>query len=276
MFLTEHRGADGFTLPVAVKLFAPNGMTTHRAYDEAMARIAQVCRPRGPDPAGQPAGRAQLRRPERIRMMEMEWVDGFDLRHLLSRETLARVKDRVSVRRWDVHQQRDRDGRAGAAAVQAGHRHRHRPRMPGGPGRPASRGHRARRHQAVEHHAQADGQRQDHRHRLGLRDGRSAADPHLHADLRRARSAGRRRMHAAQRPGHAGLRADRDALRPAAVRGLEDLPRPAGSQTVAAPAAAHDPARRSRLQRVADELLPRPDRPRPAYCASPMRKRPRW
>ena len=38
-----------------------------------------------------------------------------------------------------------------------------------------------------------------------------AAD--LHADLRRARSAGRRRLHAALRPGQPGLRADRDAGR---------------------------------------------------------------
>ena len=38
---------------------------------------------------------------DRIRMMLMEWVDGFDLRRLLCKETLERVRHRVSVRRWE-------------------------------------------------------------------------------------------------------------------------------------------------------------------------------
>jgi serine/threonine-protein kinase len=37
----------------------------------------------------------------RIRMMEMEWVDGFDLRRLLTREMLTRARARVSNRRWE-------------------------------------------------------------------------------------------------------------------------------------------------------------------------------
>ena len=49
-----------------------------------------------------------------------------------------------------------------------------------------------------------------------LEDPPAAAD--LHAHLRRPRGARRRREHAPQRPGQPGLRADRDALRPTAVR----------------------------------------------------------
>ena len=36
----------------------------------------------------------------RIRIMEMEWVDGFDLSRLLTAETLSQVHQRVSLKRW--------------------------------------------------------------------------------------------------------------------------------------------------------------------------------
>ena len=37
----------------------------------------------------------------RIRMMVMEWVDGYDLRRLLDNELVEKVRDRVSTRRWE-------------------------------------------------------------------------------------------------------------------------------------------------------------------------------
>ncbi len=42
MYLSERRGTDGFTLPVALKIFSPERFEDSRAYDEAMARIARV------------------------------------------------------------------------------------------------------------------------------------------------------------------------------------------------------------------------------------------
>ncbi len=101
VYLTEHRGADGFAVPVAVKLFAPERFSNARAYDEAMERIARVS-----------ARVARIQQDnllsvlnfvdyDRIRMMLMEWVDGFDLRHLLSNRLLLRVGTRVSLRRWE-------------------------------------------------------------------------------------------------------------------------------------------------------------------------------
>ena len=101
VYLTEHRGADGFTVPVAVKVFTPERYDDARAYDEAMVRIAQVS-----------ALVARIQQDnlltvlnfvdhDRIRLMLMEWVDGFDLRRLLCKETLARIRNRVSHRRWE-------------------------------------------------------------------------------------------------------------------------------------------------------------------------------
>src|SRR5210317_1932091 len=42
VYLTEQRGADGFTVPVAIKIFDPTRHADARSYDEAMGRIASV------------------------------------------------------------------------------------------------------------------------------------------------------------------------------------------------------------------------------------------
>ena len=101
VYLTERRGADDFTLPVALKIFSPERFRLPLEYDVAMSRIARV------------ASRvAQIQHDNlldvhnfidrnRIRMMEMEWVDGYDLRELLVAEMLDRVRHRVSTRRWE-------------------------------------------------------------------------------------------------------------------------------------------------------------------------------
>ncbi len=101
VYLSEQRGADGFTLPVAIKIFSPDRYDDERAYDEAMQRIADVA-----------AHVAQIQHDhlldvhnfldrDRIRMMVMEWVDGYDLEKLLVSERLARIESRVSQKRWE-------------------------------------------------------------------------------------------------------------------------------------------------------------------------------
>jgi serine/threonine-protein kinase len=101
VFLTDRRGADGFTLPVALKIFSPARYEDSRKYEEAMGRIAHVS-----------ALVAQIQQDNlldvhnfvdrnRIRMMVMEWVDGYDLRQLLVSEMLDKVHHRVSVKRWE-------------------------------------------------------------------------------------------------------------------------------------------------------------------------------
>ncbi len=101
VFLSERRGADNFTLPVAVKIFSPERYPDRRSYDEAMARIAHI------------AARVALIQQDNlldvqnfidrggVRLMEMEWVDGYDLRRLLTNDMLERARQRVSHRRWE-------------------------------------------------------------------------------------------------------------------------------------------------------------------------------
>jgi serine/threonine-protein kinase len=101
VYLSERRGTDHFTLPVALKIFSPARYEDARHYDEAMGRIAQVA-----------VRVAQIQQDNlldvhnfvernRIRIMEMEWVDGYDLSRLLTKEMLDRTRARVSNRRWE-------------------------------------------------------------------------------------------------------------------------------------------------------------------------------
>jgi serine/threonine-protein kinase len=100
VYLSQRRGTDQFTLPVALKIFSPERYEDDRDYDEAMGRMAQVA-----------AHVAQIQQDNlldvhnwvdrsRIRMMEMEWVNGYDLSRLLTREMLDRAQRRVNVKRW--------------------------------------------------------------------------------------------------------------------------------------------------------------------------------
>ncbi len=100
VFLTERRGADNFTIPVALKIFSPERYESAAHYDEEMGRIAYIA-----------AKIAQIQQDNlldvqnfidrnRIRMMEMEWIDGYDLSQLLTLDMLRYVEHRVSAKRW--------------------------------------------------------------------------------------------------------------------------------------------------------------------------------
>jgi serine/threonine-protein kinase len=101
VYLTERRGTDNFTLPVALKIFSPERYEDERSYDDAMGRMAHVA-----------ARVAQIQQDNlldvhnwvdrsRIRMMEMEWVDGYDLSQLITRKMLEWLESRVSNKRWN-------------------------------------------------------------------------------------------------------------------------------------------------------------------------------
>ena len=101
VYLTELRGSEQFTVPVALKIFSPAGFASADAYAADMNRVALV------------AGRiAQIQHSHllyihnfldrnRIRIMLMEWVDGFDLNQLLVPEMLRQLRERVSEKRWE-------------------------------------------------------------------------------------------------------------------------------------------------------------------------------
>jgi serine/threonine protein kinase len=100
VFLGERQGADGFRLPVALKVFSPESYRDAQAYEEDMTRIAAV------------AARVALIQHDNLldihdfiaqhglRVMEMEWVDGYDLRAVLTQRMLDRTRERVAIRHW--------------------------------------------------------------------------------------------------------------------------------------------------------------------------------
>ncbi len=101
VYLTERRGADGFTLPVALKIFSPERYTDARSYDEAMVRVARVSARVATIQHDNLLDVQNFVDRNRIRMMVMEWIDGYDLSQLLRPQMLDRVRDRVSDRRWE-------------------------------------------------------------------------------------------------------------------------------------------------------------------------------
>lgn len=100
VFLTERRGADGFTLPVALKVFSADRYRTPEDYDEDMVRMSAVA-----------SHVAQIQHDnllqvqnfldrDRVRMMVMEWVEGYDLRRLLTMRLFSLAAERFSDKRW--------------------------------------------------------------------------------------------------------------------------------------------------------------------------------
>jgi serine/threonine protein kinase len=100
VYLALRLGGDGFTRPVALKLFSPESYQDACAYQEDMASVSQV------------AARVARIQQENvvdihdfidqvgIRVMEMEWLDGYDLRAVLGPEMLERTRERLPPERW--------------------------------------------------------------------------------------------------------------------------------------------------------------------------------
>ena len=100
VYLSDRRGSDGFTLPLALKIFSPERFSSQQSYDLAMQRIGQVAGCVAKIQHDSLLDVQNFTERSRIRIMEMEWVDGYDLDHLLTPAMLARVRQRVSKRRW--------------------------------------------------------------------------------------------------------------------------------------------------------------------------------
>jgi serine/threonine-protein kinase len=100
VYLAHRLGADGITVPVALKVFNPNRYRSTARYRDDMARISRV------------AARLALIQQDHLldihnvidfeeqRVMVMEWVDGFDLDYLLAPRTLELTRRKVNDEQW--------------------------------------------------------------------------------------------------------------------------------------------------------------------------------
>ena len=95
VYLAHRLGVNGFTRPVALKLFSPESYRDADSYREDMANVGQVA--------------ARVARVQHdnvvdihdfidqggISVMEMEWLDGYDLRAVLSVAMLERTREKL-------------------------------------------------------------------------------------------------------------------------------------------------------------------------------------
>ena len=101
VFLSERRGVNGFSMPVALKVFSPEPYRERRTYEREMERVARV--------ASRVAGIQQdhlvdvqnVIMHDGVYVLEMEWVDGYDLRRLLTPDAFQQVRGRVTAHRWE-------------------------------------------------------------------------------------------------------------------------------------------------------------------------------
>lgn len=98
--LAERRGAACFRVPVALKFFSPAPFESTQRYDQEMDRIAEVSAIVARIQDDHLVSVHTFDQDHGIFFLEMEWIDGFDLLHILRRDTLEIVQEAVTERRW--------------------------------------------------------------------------------------------------------------------------------------------------------------------------------
>jgi|HubBroStandDraft_5_1064220.scaffolds.fasta_scaffold14683_3 serine/threonine protein kinase len=101
VFLSQRLGADDFQRRVALKVFSPAPYDDVGSYETEMARIASV--------AGRVARIQQdnlvdvhnFIKHRGIRLLEMEWVDGYDLQRLCRPRVFEQIRANVTAERWE-------------------------------------------------------------------------------------------------------------------------------------------------------------------------------
>ncbi|MBT6493635.1 MAG: serine/threonine protein kinase, partial [Planctomycetaceae bacterium] len=100
VYLSVRQGADNFSLPVALKIFSPKCYDDADNYEQEMCRIAQVASRVARIQHDNLIDVQNVIKQDGIHLMEMEWVDGYDMRRLLTPDTLHQVRDQVTDGRW--------------------------------------------------------------------------------------------------------------------------------------------------------------------------------
>ena len=98
--LTERRGAGVFRMPVALKFFSPAQFQTVEHYEAEMLRLTEVASMVARIQDDHLVDVHTFIENEGVYYLEMEWVDGYDLLHILRRDTLEIVQDAVTKGRW--------------------------------------------------------------------------------------------------------------------------------------------------------------------------------
>lgn len=100
VYLAERVGAEGLRMPVSLKFFSPDRYKDAVAYQEDMGRVAQITAKLATIQQDHLIDVHNFVDFNGIRVMAMEWVDGFDLDYLLQPETLIKLRSKVTPERW--------------------------------------------------------------------------------------------------------------------------------------------------------------------------------
>jgi serine/threonine protein kinase, bacterial len=98
--LAERCGAAGFRVPVALKFFSPSPFDSVEKYDTEMHRLARVSAFVARIQDDHLIAVDTFLEERGVYFTEMEWIDGFDLLHILRRDTLDVMQESVTERRW--------------------------------------------------------------------------------------------------------------------------------------------------------------------------------
>ncbi len=123
VYLSQRRGAGWFHRAGRAQNLFPERYEDSRTYDEAMARMADVAARVSQIQQDNLLDVHNFADRNRIRLMEMEWVDGYDLSQLLTHKMLENVRQRVSEKTLELFKQRHHHRRPHPAAHQGRHRH---------------------------------------------------------------------------------------------------------------------------------------------------------
>jgi len=99
VYLSERLGSDFFAVPIAVKVFSPERYESDTRYFQVMSQLARVAAKVSGIQHDNLLDVHNWVSHNGIRMMIMEWVDGFDLSQLLNNNFLAVLKKNVSEQR---------------------------------------------------------------------------------------------------------------------------------------------------------------------------------
>src|SRR5205814_327753 len=100
VYLARRLGTDGFSRTVALKLFSPEPYRDALDYEEDMRRIARVAARVAHIQHDNLIDVHDFFEQGGIRLMEMEWLDGYDLRQLLTPRMLEQTRERVAPADW--------------------------------------------------------------------------------------------------------------------------------------------------------------------------------
>ncbi len=101
VYLAERQGSDNFILPIALKFFSLQPYRDCESYQEDMGRVAQVASRVAMIQHDNLLDIHNFVEQDGIRIMEMEWLDGFDLRQLLAPRLLEHTRSHVGPDRWE-------------------------------------------------------------------------------------------------------------------------------------------------------------------------------